>query len=94
MDCTIYVHVLDFYFQAIAGFITVYILYFFLPTNGPFISSGLFCALEYSIYRIFPVDGLRISGGFKSCILPEFRSPSTRKIVKHFHLYVYEDEVA
>ena len=47
MDCTMYVHVLDFYFRSIAEYITVYILYLVLPTNGLPISGGLFCALEY-----------------------------------------------
>ena len=53
MDYTIYVNVLDFYFRSIAVYITVYILEFILPTNGPSISGGLFCAPEYcSVFAV------------------------------------------
>ena len=45
IECTIYVHVPDFYFLSIAGHITVYIPYIFLPTNVLTISGGDFCAL-------------------------------------------------
>ena len=47
MDCTIYVHVLDYYFRSIAGHITVYVTDLFLPIHVLYISSGLFCAPQY-----------------------------------------------
>ena len=48
-----FVHVLDFYFRSIAVYITVYIPYFILPTNGPHISGVDFYAPEYcSVFAV------------------------------------------
>ena len=55
------------------------VLFFTYKWTLHFQWSFLCTGILQSIYRIFPVDGLRISGSFKSCILPEFRSPSTGK---------------
>ena len=49
-------------FQQIDGRVAVQ------TVNRRFFSSAVF---------VFPVDGLENSGSFKSCILPEFRRPST-----------------
>ena len=50
IECTIYVHVPDFYFRSIAVYITVYIPYFILPTNGPDISGGVFLHHKIAVY--------------------------------------------
>ena len=55
------------------------VLFFTYKWTLHFQWSFLCTGILQSIYRIFPVDGLRISGSFKSCILPEFCSPSTGK---------------
>ena len=55
------------------------VLFFTYKWTLHFQWSFLCTGILQSIYRIFPVDGLQISGSFKSCILPEFRSPSTGK---------------
>ena len=55
------------------------VLFFTYKWTLHFQWSFLCTGILQSIYRIFPVDGLRISGSFKSCILPEFQSIYRKK---------------